>query len=154
MSPAVDAVHIREVFLQRKPSYGISEAGRLLGMSRGALEREARADHEDAYRCNGRWRFTWRQLAHLAFRRWSLAAIHEALGCDASTVLPPLLELRSITVRLPEYLLRAIEHAATSDDVTVEDWLQHELLDFAGTAADHMERAVPGFRRAYLFPAG
>ena len=86
MSATVDALHIRELFLQRKPSYQLSEAGRLLGMTRKQLEREARADHEDAYRANGRWRFTWRQVAYLAFRRWSLAEIHEALGPEASTV--------------------------------------------------------------------
>lgn len=152
MSATVDALHIRELFLQRKPSYQLSEAGRLLGMTRKQLEREARADHEDAYRTNGRWRFTWRQVAYLAFRRWSLAEIHEALGCDAAGVLPPLLTLRSVTVRLPEYLVRAIEHEATRDDMTFDDWLHHELVDFAGTVADRMERAVPGFRRAYFFP--
>lgn len=152
MSATVDAQHIRELFLQRKPSYRLSEAGRLLDMTRKQLEREARADHEDAYRANGRWRFTWRQVAYLAFRRWSLVEIHEALGCDAAGILPPLLALRSITVRLPEYLVRAIEHEATSDDTTPDDWLHHELVDFAGTVVDRMERVIPGFRRAYLYP--
>jgi len=146
------ALHIRELFLQRKPSYRLSEAGRLLGMTRKQLEREARADHEDAYRVNGRWRFTWRQVAYLAFRRWSLAEIHDALGTEASTVLPPLLSLREVTLRLPEYLVRAIEHSAVSDDTTMDDWLHRELVDFAGTVADRMERVVPGFRRAYFFP--
>src|SRR5437764_8613022 len=108
MSATVGALHIRELFLQRKPSYRLSEAGRLLGMTRKQLEREARADHEDAYRVNGRWRFTWRQVAYLAFRRWSLAEIHDALGSDAATVLPPLFSLSAVTVCLTEYLLRAI----------------------------------------------
>lgn len=152
MSASVDALRIRDLFLQRKPTYRLSEAGRLLGMTRKQLEREARADHEDAYRANGRWRFTWRQLAYLAFRRWSLAEIHNALGPDASTVLPPLLGLRAVTVRLPEYLVRAIELSAASEDTTIDDWLHHELIDFAGTVATNMERAIPGFRRAYLFP--
>ena len=152
MSATVDALHIRELFLQRKPSYRLSEAGRLLGMTRKQLEREARADHEDAYRANGRWHFTWRQTALLAFRRWSLAEIHEALGVDAAGILPPLLRLRSITVRLPEYLLRAIEHCAAGEDRTVDDWLHHELVDFAGTVASTMEQIIPGFRRAYLYP--
>lgn len=154
MSATVDASRIRELFLQRKPSYRLSDAGRLLGMTRKQLEREARADHEDAYRANGRWRFTWRQIAYLAFRRWSLVEIHEALGCDAARTLPPLLTLRSVTVRLPEYLVRAIEHEAASDDTTIDDWLHHELVDFAGAVADRMEHAIPGFRSAYLFPGG
>jgi hypothetical protein len=152
MNAGVEAMHIRELFLQRKPSYRISEAARLLGVTRDRLEREARADHEDAYRCNGRWRFTWRQVAYLAFRRWSFAELHEALGRDAAKVLPPLLTLRSITVQLPEYLVRAIELSAAADDTTMDDWLHRELTDFAGTVAEDMEHAVPGFRRAYLFP--
>jgi hypothetical protein len=150
----VDAQHIRDLFLNRQPSYRLSEAARLLGMTRGALERHARSDQEDAYRTNGRWRFTWRQVAHLAVRRWTLAEIHEALGSDARKVLPPLLALREVTVRLPEYLVRAIEHTAVSSDRSVDDWLLHELMDFAGIVAHQMERAFPGYRRAYLFPGG
>jgi hypothetical protein len=153
-SAPADTPHIRELFLQRKASYRLSEAGRLLSMTRKQLEREARADREEAYRTNGRWRFTWRQVACLAFRRWSLAEIHEALGCDAARTLPPLLKLRNITVRLPEYLVLAIEHEAASGDTTVDDWLYHELMDFAGNIATHMDRVIPGFRRAYLFPGG
>jgi hypothetical protein len=38
-----------------------------------------------------------------------------------------------LTVRLPEYLVRALETAATDDATTVDDWLHHELVDFAGT---------------------
>lgn len=149
---AVDVQHIRELFLQRQPSYRLSEAARLLGLSRGRLEREARADQEDAYRVNGRWHFTWRQVAHIAFRRWSLCEIHEALGVDAAAVLPPLLAMRTISVRLPEYLVRAMEHSAASDDTTLDHWLLHELIDFASTVATSMEREIPGFRRAYFFP--
>jgi len=152
MRATVDALHIRELFLQRKPSYRLSEAGRLLRMTRKQLEREAKADHEEAYRTNGRWRFTWRQVAYIGLRRWSLAEIHDALGPDATTVLPPLLGLRAVTVQLPEYLVRAIEVSAATEDTTVDDWLHHELLDFAGTVATTMERAIPGFRRAYFFP--
>ena len=152
MRATVDALRIREPFLKRQPSYRLSEAARLLGLTCGKLEREAQRDQEDAYRVNGRWHFTWRQVAYLAFRQWSLTEIHEALGGDAATILPPLLALRSITVRLPEYLVRAIEVSAVADDTTVDDWLHHELIDFAGTVSTVMERAIPGFRRAYLFP--
>lgn len=144
--------HIRELFLNRQPSYRLSEAARLLGMTRGVLEREAKADDESAYRADGRWRFTWRQVAHLAFRRWSLAEIHEALGAEATSVLPPLLTLRAVTIHLPEFLARAIEVSAAADDMTVDDWLHRELVDFASTVIDRMERAVPGYRRAYFYP--
>jgi hypothetical protein len=106
----------------------------------------------ETYCVNGRWRFTWRQVAFIAFRQWTLTEIHDALGIDAKTVLPALLSLRTLTVQLPEYLVRAIEVSAASDDTTVDDWLLHELTDFAETVADRMEHVIPGFRRAYLFP--
>jgi len=144
---------IKELFLQRQPSYRLSEAARLIGVSPGVLRREAEADQREAYRANRSWRFTWRQVAYGALRRWTLAEIHEALGADAVTVLPPLLALRTLTVRLPEYLVQALETMAAEDATTVDDWLHQELVDFAGTVADRMERVIPGFRRAYFFPS-
>lgn len=143
---------IQTLFLRPAESYRLSEAARLVGVSPGVLRRAAEEDQREAYRCNGSWQFTWRQVAYIALRRWTLAEIHHALGTDAVAVLPPLLSLCTLNVQLPEYLVRAIELSAASDDTTIDDWLQQELVDFAGTVVDRMERMVPGFRRAYLFP--
>jgi hypothetical protein len=143
---------IQTLFLHPAESYRLSEAARLIGVSPGVLRREAEEDQREAYRSNGSWRFSWRQVACIALRRWSLAEVHDALGSEAATVLPPLLSLRKLTVQLPEYIVRAIETLATEDATTVDDWLHHELVDFAGTVATRMERAVPGFRRAYFYP--
>lgn len=76
----------------------------------------------------------------------------DALGADAATALPPLLTLRSVTLRLPEYIVRALETVAAEDRTTVDAFLSYELIEFAGTVVDHMETVHPGFRRAYLFP--
>jgi len=143
---------IQTLFLHPAESYRLSEAARLIGISPGVLRREAEADQRDAYRSNGSWRFTWRQVAYIALRRWTLIEIHDALGAEAATVLPSLLSLRTLTVRLPEYLVLALETMAAEDDTTVDSWLHQELVDFAGTVADRMERVVPGFRGAYFFP--
>jgi hypothetical protein len=143
---------IQTLFLHPAESYRLSEAARLIGISPGVLRREAEADQREAYRSNGSWRFSWRQVACIALRRWTLAEIHGALGPDAATVLPPLLSMRTLTIRLPEYIVRAMELSAGSDETTVDDWLHHELVDFAGTVVEHMEMILPGFRRAYLYP--
>lgn len=74
------------------------------------------------------------------------------IGDDAASVLPSLLSLRTLTVQLPEYLVRALETMAAEDATTVDNWLHHELVDFAGTVVGRMETILPGFRRAYLFP--
>jgi hypothetical protein len=143
---------IRALFLQPAESYRLNDAARILGVTRGVLTRDAKADDEEAYRENGRWRFTWRQVVYRALQQWSLAEIHAALGADARTALPALLNLRAVTVRLPEFIVRAIEVSAANEHMTIDDWLHHELVDFAGTAVDRMERLIPGFRRAYLYP--
>jgi len=57
-----------------------------------------------------------------------------------------------VTLRLPEYVLRALEMIAAEDGVTMDHAVYGELVDFAGTMAGRMERKVPGFRRAYFFP--
>src|SRR5688572_252085 len=84
--------------------------------------------------------------------RWSLAEIHEALGDDAVAILPPLLTLRVVTVRLPEYVLRALETIASDAGKSLDDCLYGELTDFAGSVSTRVADRIPGYRRAYLFP--
>src|SRR5438874_6867298 len=141
---------IRAFFLQPQDFYYLSEAAQLLGMSRHALIREAVSDRREEYREGRRWRFTRRQLAYVAFRVWTLAEIHDALGTDAAKVLPPLLAMRTISVTLPEFIVRAMETAAADDGATLDGWLHQEMMDFAGTATERMEPILPGYRRAFL----
>lgn len=143
---------IRTLFLHRAASYGLHEAARIIGVSPGVLRREAEHDQREAYRSKDAWCFTWRQVAYAAMRRWTFAEIHEALAEDARVVLPPLFAPQTITVQLPEYLVRAMETAAIDEGTTLDDWLRLELIDFAGTVVDEMDALHPGFRRAYLFP--
>ena len=145
---------IRAVFLHRKESYALCDVVRLTGFPPDKLRREVRAGLRDASKANGAWRFTWRQLVFVALSRWTLAEIHDALGADATSVLPPLLMLRSVTVRLPEYILRALETIADDDGVTLDESLHEELIDFAGAVSMRLGERIPGYRRAYLFPAG
>lgn len=143
---------IQTLFLQRAESYALPEVARLTGTSVRKLRREVAAGDRDADKVRGLWRFTWRQAVYVAMERWTLAEIHEALGTDAEAVLPPLLTLRVVTVRLPEFIVRALESIASENRTTIDAFLHGELIDFAGTVTDHMDRIHPGFRRAYLFP--
>src|SRR5438132_1325713 len=68
---------IQTLFLHPVESYRLSEGARLLGISPSALKREAEQDRREEYRDGRLWRFTWRQLAYVAFRTWTLAEIHE-----------------------------------------------------------------------------
>ncbi|HKO57758.1 MAG TPA: hypothetical protein VJ276_17960 [Thermoanaerobaculia bacterium] len=145
-------MRIRELFLRRAESYSVREAASIVGISARALRREAEDDQREAYVVDGAWQFTWRQVAFIAMRRWTLVEIHAALGKDAETILPPLLALERLTVRLPAFLVRAMKTAASQDALPIDDWLRLELIDYAGTVADDMEAIHPGFRQAYLFP--
>jgi hypothetical protein len=143
---------IRAVFLHRLESYPLREVARLTGIPPGTLRREVAANRRDALKVHGRWCFTWRQLAFIAFHRWTLTQVHEALGDDAATVLPPLLALRTVTVQLPEYVLRALATLAVDESKTLDDYLYAELIDFAGAVRPLMGDRIDGYRRAYLSP--
>jgi len=143
---------IRQIFLDPAESYSLADVARLTGFSATALRREARRGWRDACKQHGCWRFTWRQLVSLALEQWTLADIFDALGADAQQVLPPLLTLRPITVRLPEYVVRALETLATARGTTVDHYLYGELIDFASTASMSVGLTIPGYRQAYLFP--
>jgi hypothetical protein len=112
-----------------------------------------KAGDRDAEKVGKVWRFTWRQLINFALEVWTLAEIHAALGHDAANVLPPLLSMRAVTVRLPEYIVRALEMVASEDRTTIDAALHTELIDFAGVWSKRMEPIAPGYRRAMLFPA-
>lgn len=90
----------------------------------------------------------------MAQRRWTPAEIQDALGDAATGALPPLLSLRAVTVRLPEFIVRALETVAAENGTTLEGALHGELIDFAGTMAERMDRIAPGYREAYFFPGG
>jgi hypothetical protein len=143
---------IRAVFLHPAESYGLCEVARLTETPARKLRREAAAGDRDAAKVRGTWRFTWRQTVCLALECWTLAEIHEALGADAEGVLPPLLTLRTVTIQLPEYIIRALETVAADQGTTLDQFLYGELIDFAGSHSDRMEAMIPGYRHAYLFP--
>jgi hypothetical protein len=144
--------HIRSLFLDPAESYGLREVARLTGAPLNRLRREVAAGDRDASKVGRAWCFTWRQAVRYTMEAWTLAEIHEALGPDAGTVLPPLLALRAITVQLPEYIVRALETVAAEKGTALDEALHGELIDFAGVVTGRMEKKIPGYRDAYLFP--
>jgi hypothetical protein len=122
------------IVLGSMTAYSISlraEGARLLGVSPATLKQEASYNRCEEYRREGRWRFTWRQLALIAFRMLTLEEVVAALGNNAATALPPLLALRSVILRLPEYIVREFETVAAEDRTTVDSYLSGAILDFA-----------------------
>jgi len=143
---------IRSLFLNPADSYTLREVATLTGTPVRRLRREVAAGLRDAEKVRGVWRFLWRQAVYVALDRFTLAEIHAALGDAATGVLPPLLALREVTVRLPEYIIRAFEVIAAEDGTTVDAALGFELIEFAGSNLTRLEGSIPGYRQAYLFP--
>jgi hypothetical protein len=143
---------IQTLFLQPAESYELREVARLTGTPVRTLRRDVAAGLRDAEKVGSRWRFAWRQAAYVAMDRWSLVEIQDALGDDAARVLPPLLALRAVTVRLPEYIIRAFEVIAAGNGTTVDAAIGSELVEFAGSQLTELETVIPGYREAYLFP--
>jgi hypothetical protein len=143
---------IKTLFLQPAESYTLSEVARITGTPARTLWRAVARGGHDATKERGQWRFLWRQAVYVALERWTLAEIQDALGDDAARVLPPLLTLREVTVRLPEYIIRALEAIAGQQRTTIDAFLYGELIDFAGTRIAELEVVIPGYRAAYLFP--
>jgi hypothetical protein len=54
-------------------------------------------------------------------------------------------------VRLPAFIVCALETVANRDRTTLDACLHRELMDLAGLWAEEMEATHPGYRRAYLF---
>jgi hypothetical protein len=142
---------IQTLFLQPAESYALGEVARLTGIPVRALRREVARGGHDATKVRGQWRFAWRQAACVGMQRWTLAEIHDALGSDAARVLPPLLALRAVTVRLPEYIIRTLEAVATDQRTTLDAALHGELIELAGTHLTRLEGGIPGFAEAYFF---
>ncbi|HSY48113.1 MAG TPA: hypothetical protein VLC46_04820 [Thermoanaerobaculia bacterium] len=143
---------IQTLFLQPAESYTLREVADLTSTPVRALRRDVAAGLRDAEKVRGKWRFLWRHAAYVAMERWTLAEITDALGDAAAGVLPPLLALRAVTVRLPEYIIMALEAVAAEDGRTLDAALGFELVEFAGTHLTHLQDAIPGYRQAYLFP--
>jgi hypothetical protein len=144
---------IQTLFLQPCESYDLAEVARLTGIPVRTLRREVARGGHDATKVRGQWRFAWRQAACIAMQRWTLAEIQDALGSEAANVLPPLLALRAVTVRLPEFIVRTLEAVATDQRTTVDAALHYELTELAGTHLTRLEGTIPGYREAYFFPS-
>src|ERR1700682_3197590 len=117
---------IRSLFLDKSESSPLPEVANVTGMPARTLRREVERGFRDAVKVRGAWRFAWRQAVYVALERWTWMEIHDALDCDAAAVLPPLLALRSVTVRLPEDMVRALEKVAEENRTTLEGALHRE----------------------------
>jgi hypothetical protein len=153
---------IREIFLKRRSEYTTREAASLLRLGLGELIAwiENGTLHVESKRKRkqlGGPRHSlvpWKELASAAMLRWTVLQIHDALGSEANGVLPRLFRPAELkAVRLPEYQIRLLETLAQNKGVSLEQYICDALQAIEVAAdPDTMEKLLPGFKEAVMFP--
>lgn len=136
LDPAVTG-RIRAIFLHAEKHVTIEEAAAMLGRSEAEiLQAIEEGDIEALSTCSGRVIDT-RELAEQATHVWPLKVIEEALGRDASMVMPAGLRCKKLTVRVPAFVIQALHILAEENGEDADALLARELH---GLAVVHRER--------------
>lgn len=143
---------IRAIFLHHEPRVTIDEAADMLGWSRGEMNAAIRnGEIEVVGTCSGK-RIELRELAAYALHQWPLATIEEALGRDATLVLPPALRTRRFTVRLPLYQIGALQVLADDGRESVDAMLTRMFEELTDFNQERLSRVIPGLGEAIAWP--
>jgi hypothetical protein len=143
---------IRAIFLHHESRVTIAGAAGLLGWSRAEMNAAIRnGEIEVVETCSGR-RVELRELAAYAFQQWSLTEIEEALGRDATLVLPPALRTCKLTVRLPRYQVGALRVLADDGRESVDAMLTRMFEELTDLNQERLARVTPGLAEAIAWP--
>jgi hypothetical protein len=143
---------IRAIFLHHEPRVTIADAAGLLGWSRAEMTAAiGNGEIEVVETCSGK-RIELRELAAYALQQWPLTDIEEALGRDATLILPPALRTRKLTVRLPRYQIGALEVLAGDGRESVDAMLTRMFEELADLNQQRLSRVVPGLTEAMTWP--
>lgn len=146
------AERIRSIFLHDEPRVTLAGAARLLGRSQDDITAAiAEGDIETIATGSGPM-IDIREIAEQALHVWPLVTIEEALGADASLILPPGVRTRRFSARLPRYIIAALQRLAEENGESVEAFLTRELHGLAHTNKDRLAAAIPGFAEAIDWP--
>jgi hypothetical protein len=143
---------IRAIFLHHESRVTIAEAAGLLGWSRAEMNAAIRnGEIEVIETCSGK-RIELRELAAYALQQWPLTAIEEALGRDATLVLPAALRTRKLTVRLPQYQIGALKVLADDGRESVDAMLTRMFEELTDLNHQRLSRLIPGLAEAVAWP--
>ena len=143
---------IRAIFLHHESRVTIADAASLLGWSRAELNAAIRNGEIEVVETCGGKRIQLRELAAYAHQQWPLTDIEEALGRDATLILPPALRTRKLTVRLPRYQIGALEVLAEDGRESVDAMLTRMFEELADLNQQRLSRVIPGLADARAWP--
>ncbi|HEV7767854.1 MAG TPA: hypothetical protein VGQ76_22825 [Thermoanaerobaculia bacterium] len=143
---------IRTIFLHSDPRVTIADAAGMFGWSRAEMNTAIRnGEIEVVETCSGK-RIELRELATFALQQWPLTAIEEALGRDATLILPPALRTRKLTVRLPQYQIGALQALAEDGRESVDAMLTRMFEELTDVNQERLARLIPGLAEAIAWP--
>jgi hypothetical protein len=143
---------VRAIFLHHESRVTIADAAGLLGWSHAEMNAAIRnGEIEVVETCSGK-RIELRELAVYALQQWPLTAIEEALGQDATLILPPALRTRKLTVRLPQYQIGALQVLADDGRESVDAMLTRMFEELTDLNQQRLARFVPGLAEAIAWP--
>ena len=143
---------IRAIFLHHKSRVTIADAAGLLGWSRAEMNAAIRNGEIEVVETCGGKRIELRELAAYALQQWPLTDIEEALGPDATLILPPALRTRKLTVRLPRYQIGALEVLAEDGRESVDAMLTRMFEELTDLNQQRLARVIPGLAEAMTWP--
>ncbi|MEK6371104.1 MAG: hypothetical protein AABO58_00225 [Acidobacteriota bacterium] len=144
---------IRRIFLTARPHAALLTAADLLGMPLKVLKREIADGAIVAVSTGVGLRVARAELIAAAMRMWRQDQIEDALGDDASRVLPEAIRLVELRARVPRYQREMLHVLARRHSTTVDDVLARELEDVACAHAEELAAVIPGFEAALAWPA-
>ena len=143
---------VRHILLAPQQSYTAVEATELLGWSVAEMDVAIReGDVEATGTCSGH-RIAWQEVAAMLTAQYPQAVIEDALGEDASSVMPELVRLAELRVDIPRYQTVMLGKLAERARISVDELLSRHLLDLAGAEIDWLDKAIPQFGAAMRWP--
>jgi hypothetical protein len=145
---------IRTIFLQEGAHVSISDATVLFGWSRRRMRDAVDAGEIETIATGSGEAIGREEVMAVAVDLWSLETIEEALGPNASEVLPEAIRARELPARLPGYQVAMLEYFAEQRQTNVSDVLARELDDLASAHFEELSSAVHDFAEAFEWPRG
>ena len=146
--------NIRHIFLSPRPNFALMTAADLLGFTLKELKREIEDGAIVAVSTALGQRMTREELVAVAMQKWEQSVIEEALGEDASVVLPEAIRLVELRARVPRYQRDVLRELARREGTSVDAVLRRELEDVACAHAEELVASVPELAAALAWPDG
>jgi hypothetical protein len=147
-----DPYDIRRIFLTPRPNLPLMTAAERLGMTLQELKRDIADGAIVAVSTRVGTRVTKEEMIATAMRLWDQSVIEEALGDDASRLIPEAIRLVELRARVPRYQRDVLRELARRDGTSIDAVLTRELEDVASAHAEELAAALPDLSAALAWP--